>query len=228
MVKISPSASLNEVQEAIQKIYGLPDDRLFSVSDLLSNQERFAMRALKGVRKGDKRKVKFNLIIAFCWLLAILNRFHINLEKAVCQRFPHRCSYCGKCPCTCKKIPRKRRAKISGGNLQKPATLTEFQQMFSKIYPVEQRTTEHAGIHLAEELGELSEAVHLFMGGHKEKHFKSIIKEAADYFSCTMGVANSANFEIAKEIARLFKNNCHVCHKAPCVCNFSFVAKFKS
>jgi hypothetical protein len=33
---------------------------------------------------------------------------------------------------------------------------------------------------------------------------------------------------MAKELARIYYKNCHVCHKNPCECNFSFVARFKS
>ncbi|OGY21297.1 MAG: hypothetical protein A2126_02450 [Candidatus Woykebacteria bacterium GWB1_45_5] len=228
MVKILPSASLNEAQEAIQKIYGLPDDRLYSVWDLLSNQQRFAMRALKGIRQGDKRKVKLNLIISFCWILAIMNRLHINLEESVWQRFPYRCSYCGKCPCACKKNKVRKRIKFLPDGSKKPTSLTGLQNMFREIYPSSQRSLEHAGIHLAEELGELSESIHMFFGEHKESYFQKITVEATDFFSCIVGIANSANFDIAKELAHLFRNNCHVCHKAPCVCDFSLVAKFKS
>ncbi|OGY26609.1 MAG: hypothetical protein A2Z24_02200 [Candidatus Woykebacteria bacterium RBG_16_44_10] len=228
MVKILPLASLSEVQEVIQEIYGLPDDRLYSAWDLLSHQERFAMRALKGIRKGDRKKLKLNLIISLCWLLAIMNRLHIDLEQAVWSRFPWRCSYCGERPCVCKRNKIRKRLKLSTEGSKKPASLADLQNMFREVYPSAQRSLEHAGIHLAEELGELSESIHMFFGEHKESYFQKITVEAADFFSCVMGIANSANLDVAKELSQLFKNSCHVCHKAPCVCNFSFVAKFKS
>lgn len=228
MVKILSSASLKEAQEAIQEIYALPDDRLYSAWDLLSHQQRFAMRALKGIRKGNQQKLKLNLIISFCWLLAIMNRLHIDLEQAVWRRFHYRCSYCGECPCVCKKNKIRKRLKLLAEGSKKPTSLGGLQEMFREIYPSSQRSLEHAGIHLAEELGELSESIHMFFGDHKEIYFQKITVEAADFFSCVVGIANSANFNIAKELAYLFRNNCHVCHEAPCVCNFSFVAKFKS
>lgn len=100
--------------------------------------------------------------------------------------------------------------------------------MFENIYPSSQRNLDQAGIHMAEELGELSEAIQQFLGGHKEKHFQVLIEEAADYLSCAIGVANSTKIDLAREFAKFYHNNCHVCHKAPCICNFSFVAEFQS
>lgn len=228
MLKFSSKNSLSQFQNFINEVYSLPDDRLFSLSDLLSNQERFTMRALKGIRKGDKNKLKNNLLIAFSWLMAITNRFHINAEKAVWWRFPMVCSYCGKRPCSCKKIGLFKRVKIIRKKTLKPKNLSDFQKMFSLIYPPTSRTLTHAGVHLAEETGELSEAIHCFLGEHKMKQFEEIKNEIADVISCFFGVANSAKIDIAKEFGKMYYKNCHVCHKVPCVCNFSFVAKFKT
>ena len=100
--------------------------------------------------------------------------------------------------------------------------------MFAEIYPPERRTLEDVGVHLAEEMGEVSEAIHYYLGDHSNKQFDEVRKEAADYISCIMGIANSAKFDIAKELAAIFDDNCHVCHQSPCTCSFTFVAQFKS
>lgn len=228
MAKFSPKESLLKFQRFINEIFGLPDDRLFSISDLLSNQERFTMRALKGIRKGDKKKLKKNLLIAFSWLMAIANRFHIDVENAVWLRFPLVCSYCGKSPCICKKTHPLKRIKIIRKKSLKPKSLADFQKMFSLIYPPSSRILSDAGVHLAEEMGELNEVVHHFLGEHKNRQFEEIKNEIADYISCIFGVANSAKIDMAKEFVKMYYRNCHVCHKVPCICNFSFVAKFSS
>ena len=57
MPQIKSSSTLQDFQELIKEIYGVPDDRLFSLSDLISNLERFTMRSLKGIRKQDKKKL---------------------------------------------------------------------------------------------------------------------------------------------------------------------------
>ena len=58
MPQFKSNSSLHVFQELIKEIYGVPDDRLFSLSDLISNLERFTMRSLKGIRKQDKKKLE--------------------------------------------------------------------------------------------------------------------------------------------------------------------------
>lgn len=228
MYRFTAGESLARFQGFIEAVYGLPDNRLFSLSDLLANQQRFTMRALKGIRKGNREKLTYNLAIAFSWLVAVVNRLHIDIEGAVWRRFPSCCSYCGKRPCVCKALKAKRRVRILRFSSRRPKTLAALQGMFQKIYPAEGRTLAEAGVHLAEEMGEVSEAVHVFLGEHKEKQFKNVTDELADYVSCIMGVANSAEIDLAETLAHMFTNNCHICHKAPCACKFSFVANFDS
>jgi len=186
------------------------------------------MRALKGIRKGDKQKLKINLLIAFSWLMAVANRFHINSEKEVWRRFPYHCRYCGKAPCACGKNKSQIMSKLSKDKFKKPRNLGEMQVMFETIYPSGRRNLSEAGVHLAEEMGELSETVHRFLGEHKEKLFRGVGVEIADYISCLFGVANSASINVSRELEKMYWKNCHVCHKLPCLCNFSFVGKYKS
>lgn len=228
MVNFPKDGSLSQLQHLIHEVYSIPDDRLFSLSDLLSNQQRFTMRALKGIRKGDIKKLKINLLIALSWLMTISNRFHIDIESAVWKRFPMLCSYCGSCPCICKKMKPTKRVKIIQQDSLKPGTLAGFQEMFAAIYPPQSRILPDAGVHLAEEMGEVSEAIHHFMGEHKKIIFQSAVEEMADFVSCIFGVANSAKINVAHELAKMYSNNCHICHKLPCECSFSFVAKIKS
>ena len=220
---------LSEFQQMIGKIYGRPDDQMFSLYDLLSNQERFTMRALKGIRKGSAEKLKTNLLISFSWLMSVANRLHINTEEVVWSRFPYKCSYCGLLPCACREIKQDFRSDTtSESGRSAPNSIGEYQRMFAAVYPPQKRDLVVAGIHLAEEMGEMSEAVHNFAGEHKQQQFENIRDELADYISCIFGVANSANIDLESELKEFFKDNCHVCHKAPCECNFAYVATFNS
>ena len=228
MIGFLPKGSLSSFQEVNEQIYGLPNDRLFSVSDLISNTERFTMRALKGIRKNDMEKLKKNLMIALSFATAVANRFHIDIEEITWKRFPGKCSYCGKAPCVCKKIKPSKRVKIIRESSKKPSTLAEFQAMFNHIYPSDARTLSDVGVHLAEEMGELSEAAHFYLGDHSSQLFKETREELADYVSCFFGVANSADIDVAKTLYEMFDNGCHVCHKAPCVCSFSHIVRFRS
>lgn len=220
--------TLKRFQALNAKIYALPNDRLYSIFDLLTQMQRFTMRALKGIRKGDQAKLRLNLLISFSWMIAIANRMHIDVEDEIWKRFPGLCSYCGFAPCRCKKLHPKKRMVPGISATERPKSLKGFQEMFRSIYPPSRRTLPDAGVHLAEETGEIGEAIHNFLGQHLQKQFDELKLEIADYASCLFGVANSASIDIAPALRRMFKNGCHVCHKTPCVCRFSEVVAFKS
>lgn len=228
MPSFKVNQSLSDFQHLVDLLYSLPDDRQYSLSDLLVQQQRFTMRALKGVRQADKSKITLNLLIASSWLASIANRLHIDLDIEVWQRFPGVCSYCSSQPCACNKAKPQRRQKNPHPKGQRPKSLADMQQMFTKIYPPQKRTVADAGVHLAEEMGEVSEAVHNYLGQHRADMFDEIKFEMADYVSCLLGLASSADIDVAKELAEMYYNNCHVCHKQPCVCSFSAVAKLKT
>lgn len=228
MASVSKDATLRDFQEFIQLIYGIPDDRLFSLSDLISNLERFTMRSLKGIRKGDKNKLQLNLLVSFSWLMAIGNRLHIDVNEVVINRFPYVCSYCQRSPCACRSAKYQSRKKYISKKIFGVTKINDLQEMFDNIYPKSRRTLSEAGVHLAEETGELSEACHSFQGEHKNSQFLSIKNEMADYVSCLLGVANSAEIPMVTALSKMYKNNCHICHKLPCACNFSYVASYNS
>ena len=228
MAKFSKNQSLADFQRLIESLYSLPDDRLYSIWDLLAQQQRFAMRALKGIRKGDVSKLKINLLISLSWLMAVGNRLHIEVEDEVWKRFPALCSYCGKKPCECKNTRLNKRKKVPMIDARKPRNLSGFQKMYREIYPSGERTLADAGIHFAEETGEVGESVHNYLGRHLEKQFNEIKLELADLVSCIFGIANSANIDVAYELEKIFLNGCHVCHRTPCACGFTKVASIKT
>lgn len=228
MASFTRGGTIAQFQKFIDHIYGLPDDRLYSIWDLLIHQQRFAMRALKGIRKGDRSKLQLNLLISFSWLMAIGNRMHIDVEEEIWRRYPTLCSYCGERPCVCKKTRPAKRKKVKVDESLRPRKLADFQSMLEAIYPAEKRTLADAGVHLSEEMGEIGEAMQNFLGQHKSDQFDEIGREMADFVSCLFGVANSAGIDVAGQLAKMFHLNCHVCHQAPCVCSFSFVANIKT
>lgn len=228
MPSLKANVTIREYQNFIRKVYGIPNDRCYSAWDMLTNLERFMMRSLKGIRKKDLKKQKTNLLISSAWFMSLMNQIHINVENEVWKRFPGACSYCGAVPCRCKNTKSEKRKKVLIQDNKHPQTLENFQKMFEKIYPSKKRTVEDAGVHLAEEVGELAEAFLAYRGKHKEADFERIKIESADLFSCIMGVCNSLKINFAKELVTMFSENCHVCKKAPCVCKFDFVIEFKS
>jgi len=226
MAQLNPDSKIREIQEFTKKVYEIPNNRHFELGEMLNNIQRFAMRGLKGIRKGDLDKTRKNLIISFFWFMSTLVRLEIDLEEEVWKRFPYLCSYCGTCPCSCKSKKVANRQKPIVNDDLKPTTLNGFQEMFAKIYPASSRNLEHAGVHLAEEIGEFSEAYWAFRSERTENDFQSLVIEAADYFSCLIGVFNSMNSSFADEISKMFYNNCHECHNAPCTCSFERIKKY--
>lgn len=228
MARFERTGKLDDFQRFIEEVYAVPDDRLYSIWDLLTQEQRFAMRALKGIRKGDIEKLRLNLLISLSWLAAIGNRLHVSLQEEVWMRFPGLCSYCGKRSCVCKETKPPARLTVKINDRFRPENLAAMQAMFRDIYPPVRRTLADAGVHLAEEVGEVSEAVHNYLGEHKERQFDEVKLELADFISCACGVANSADIDIAESLAAMYSENCHVCHKAPCVCKFSDVVGIES
>lgn len=228
MASIKRDTTINGCQEFIQEVYGLNNDRYFSTEDMLTQIQRFTMRGLKGVRKKDQEKIKLNLLVAFSWFMSLLNQLHIEIEEEVWQRFPYLCSYCATFPCSCEQKHPEKRQKVVGDENKRPKTLEGFQKMFKELYPSEHRTLEDAGVHLAEELGEFSEAILFYRGQHNDSDFENITIEAADLFSCYLSVFDSAGINMAEELAKMFSENCHACKKNPCECNFVDIMGFKS
>ncbi len=228
MASIQENVTFRDYQKFIQDVYGIPNGRHFSTADMLFNIERFSRRGLKGIRKGDPQKTKVNCIISMSWFMSLLNQMQIDIGEELWKRFPYQCSYCASCPCVCKEEKITDRRALTVNDARRPKTIQEFQAMFKEIYPPEKRTIQHAGIHLAEEMGELSEMILAYRGAHEEIDFTNVMQEAADLTSCFMGVFNSLPIDFAKELSVHFHENCHKCHHIPCSCTFREVMSFRS
>lgn len=228
MASVKRDTTITEYQDFIRQVYGFNNDRYFNTEDMLTHIQRFTMRGLKGVRKNDREKIKINLLVALSWFMSLLSQLHIEIEEEVWKRFPYLCSYCASCPCTCRNKRPEKRQKVVGDEAMRPKTLEEFQMMFKKLYPPEARTLEDAGVHLAEELGEFSEAILSYRGKHNDSDFDNIMLEAADLFSCYLSVFDSADINAAEELSKMFSDNCHACRKSPCECSFEDIMGFKS
>jgi len=227
MASVSKDTSIRQFQEFIKEVYFMPNSRHFGSGEMLDNIERFAMRSLKGIRKADNEKTKKNLIISMSWFMSVLNRLYIDVEEELWPRFPYVCSYCNSRPCACKVKRPESRLKVTIDESKKPKTMHDFQEMFEKIYPSSGRTLEHAGVHFAEELGEFSEAFWIYKASKSDKDFEQLKLEAADFLSCILAVFNSLHVDLASELSKQFCNNCHECHKAPCVCTYEHIKAYR-
>lgn len=227
-VRMNPDDSVADFQAFIDGVYREPNDKRFDLPDLLSNVERFGMRGLKGIRKERRAATRTNLLISLSWLVSMMNRLHVELEDELFERFPRRCTYCGTAPCSCSVDNPDERRDLDSDDASKPETIAGFQRMFDRIYPKGREDLDAAGVHLAEEVGELSEAVLAYRGRHATDQFEHLALEAADVYSCYMGVFNAWGVEAAEEIAEMYADACHVCHCAPCECGYTAILEFEA
>jgi NTP pyrophosphatase (non-canonical NTP hydrolase) len=100
--------------------------------------------------------------------------------------------------------------------------------MFNEIYPANKRSLVEATIHMAEEVGEYTEALLSYRTRHADTDLDSISVEAADYVSQVFAVFNSLERSFSIELVNLFKNDCHACGQAPCTCTFRDVLDYQS
>lgn len=227
MASINENSSPNELQEFINLVYFLPNDKNFELVEMLFNVQRAVNHGLKAIRQGNLEKTKTNIALSLSWFTSMMIRLHIDVEDAIWQRYPYLCCFCGNLPCTCAPNAVDAKKKIPVDNSKRPRAIKEFQEMFRRIYPPSVRNTEIAGVHLAEELGELTEALGKFRAEKNESDFENVKKEAGDYWANVFGVFNSLDAELAKELSKHFYENCHTCHKAPCECTYQFVRRYK-
>jgi NTP pyrophosphatase (non-canonical NTP hydrolase) len=221
MTALSRRPSFYELQRAITLIYGLPNDRWFDLSDMLTNVHRFSMRGVKAVRKDDLVSANTNLTIALSWFTSTANRLNLDLHAATWSRFQYRCWYCHSCPCSCNRSEDKQ-----ARNRGCPRSIAGYQVMFARIYPPSRRTEAEAAAHMAEELGEFSEAVMMYRTRHTAADLDRVTLEAADFISCLLGVYNSLGLSAQDALIGMFGDNCHECHSAPCRCEFDFVLDY--
>ena len=83
MASVKRDTTIKEYQDFVNDVYGLNNLRNYTALDMLTNIERFAMRALKGIRKKDQEKIKTNLLIALSWFMSLTNQLRIDLEGEV-------------------------------------------------------------------------------------------------------------------------------------------------
>jgi NTP pyrophosphatase (non-canonical NTP hydrolase) len=212
--------SLSGFQGLNGKIYLVQNDQNFETADMVSRMHRYITQVLKAVRKGKTENIGFWLSMAFSWSLALANRLHIGLDEEMWKRFPGRCPYCGSPRCECKeRAPARQEVSTSQSPIPRPATLRKFQEMFAKIYFY--NTLQDATMHLAEEAGEVDEAIEHFMNTHDRRLFEDVITELVDAVTNMLAVATCLKLDLAAEMEKNFSDGCIRCHQIPCKCGFT-------
>lgn len=219
---INEDSSLDEFQELNKEIYLVMNDRGYSLVEMFSRMHRHVTHILKAVRKENYEDMEYHLCMALSWAFAIANRFHINVSDEMWKRFPGLCPYCLSAPCACRER-RKIRRKLAGkSNGKRPVSLSDWQEMFAKVYP---NLINVSAMHLAEEAGEVDEAIRNYGATRKDEWFKKVVEELIDLITNIFGVANCLKLSINISMAGYFANGCPGCHKWPCCCGYVTVDK---
>lgn len=171
---------------------------------------------------------------ALAWWMALCGKLGVpSIERMLWRKFPGVCTYCREAPHTNWCVQKKRQAngpdwealRALGNRGTPPRRLSDWQRMFSSIYPAHQTETLSAAFaRLTEELGELAEALRVFPA--EPGYFLS---EASDVFAWLMKVQNliEAKAEIEEmrhgaaldaAFAKSYPFGCKDCSQPVCVC----------
>jgi NTP pyrophosphatase (non-canonical NTP hydrolase) len=220
-ITINRDSSLEDFQACNKEIYTEVNDRYYSAYRMFAKLHRHVTHILKAVRKHEHEgredayeDIMYHLCMAFSWSLAMLNRYHIDLVDDMWRRFPGVCPYCLEARCCCKKRPKERQKTMGKTRGKQPVSFRDWQKMFAEIYP---NVVSVSAIHLAEEAGEVNEAL---QAPHGDIYFWKIIEELVDLITNIFGVANCINLDLATGMAEYFGSGCPRCHKPLCECGF--------
>jgi len=219
---ISRYSPLKRVQMLHQEIYSVTNDCNYSISGMFSRLHRHITHILKAVRKEEYSEIKYHLCSAFSWSLALANRLHFDLADKMWESFPGICPYCLCAPCACKmrRIQRRRLKGESRG--KRPVSLSSWQKMFWRIYP---NIVQNSAIHLAEEAGEVSEAIRNHGATHDQLWLDRTVEELVDVVTNIFAVSSCLNINLADALAEYYANGCPGCKSCPCECGYVTIDK---
>jgi pyrimidine deaminase RibD-like protein/NTP pyrophosphatase (non-canonical NTP hydrolase) len=172
---------------------------------------------------------------AIAWWFALCGKVGIkSVSDLLWLKFPRVCPYCQReehdsTICGRKKrenpIPIWADLKATGKSKKRPSSLGEWQRMFRNIYkPHHKPEFDSSFARLAEELGELAEAVRVFLAA--PGYF---VSEAADVFAWLMNIQNNIDFRdekieenyglsLEENFCRSYPDYCKDCHRPRCIC----------
>ena len=93
---------LREFQELMKDLYYARDAERGSEKTLLWLVEEMGEFA-EAVRKKDREAVREELADIVAWTASLANIHGVDLERALAEKYPGHCKYCGSNPCICRK-----------------------------------------------------------------------------------------------------------------------------
>jgi nucleoside phosphorylase/NTP pyrophosphatase (non-canonical NTP hydrolase) len=236
MVSSNKNPSLDDLYHMVAHIYSDKNaERPISVT-FSHFVEVCGMMTIHAKKKNrDEVNMESSLCKTLGWFFPLMARLKVrSVQELIYRKYPNVCPYC-RLPVhkeeVCKQalgtvatVNHEELRKIYQENKsQMPHSLTEWQEMFNRIYPRDIDKKQMSVISLFEELGEFAEALRIF-----ETHPKYVAGEAADVFSYIMGIASEhsikrlmdgkTRFDFEKEFLSRYPGLCPQCGYQVCVC----------
>lgn len=204
--------------ELNESIYRVPNDRIYSVTDMIYQNQKAIFDYIENWQRGEKSEATKELTVGLSWLCSLINRYHLDFEAEVWKRYPYKCPSCLSLPCYCE---RERVAAVKTGRppVGRPRNINDWQEMIGKIYP--SRDMERLNLTILQGQNELNYVVRRFKKEGKKMYFGEIIDRCAEQFVLYLRVFNALRADLNLEYQKIFNDGCYDCHKIPCECNFN-------
>ncbi len=210
--------SLGEWQALHARIYEEKNRRDYTPEDLalrLSEEMSFIAECL---RKEAYEELVERLPRFYLWFLAFCSMTSLSLEGAIWEKYHGCCPYCGALKnCFCISNETKSEHLHRAEDASKPVTLKEWQDFFFDLYGKINKLlpTVTVGLHLAEEVGEVSRAFRL----QEREGEKPLHDEVADVMAWLFALSSKLSIDLEEVTWRTYPGVCDVCGKEQCECN---------
>lgn len=194
--------------------------------------------AVKKTAPQEKVLVARALARVFSWTFSLINYFPVEIEQAMCIKYPQVCGYCGKLPCepSCTTAKRNEHKEGAINAEQLSWTLSEWQQHLYSMYGKKnrERGLENCVNRLHRER---SEVVELYLvikdaGTSTPEIIIKYGKELADMIAWILGIAAILDINLEKHVEEMYLKGCPACWKpefkvlVDCRCpRFTFTGK---
>ncbi len=199
-------------------IYAEKDKRDYTTKDLvLRLSEEMALIA-ESLRKEAREELVYRVPRLFVWLFAFCSMHSLDLEDTLWSKYRGCCPYCGaKTSCFCIANESKGHLYHAEDDVARPVTVSEWQQFLFRIYGRINKllplTT--VGLHLAEEVGELSRAFRLQERDGK----KPLCDEVADTMAWLFALSSKLHIDLGEVMWEAYPGVCDVCCRPKCECS---------
>ncbi|MDP2641097.1 MAG: hypothetical protein Q8P39_00955 [Candidatus Yanofskybacteria bacterium] len=174
-------------------------------------------RIAKALRREDQKDLLRALPRFYIWVVSFCVMYRIDLEEAVWNKYKGCCPYCGATEhCSCASNSTKPAQWYRNESVMRPRTVAEWQEMFRRIYGETNHTLSltEIGLHLAEEVGEVSEAFYLReRDGEAPLHY-----EIADTIAWLFALANRLGIDLGALSWEAYPGVCDTCRMRECAC----------